>query len=213
MPIRTNRGRAAVYRRLWGWPLRSPRHLVVALVVVVVLAIAVAIVTAHANKSTKQRAGGGGDVIATFSPSVLQTPSVGVPGLGSPGATSGGTSGAPSATRLVSPPETPKSAPAAPAALAVINAWGREWVNHPIGMTNAQWLAQLKPYTTSEFLPQMSTVDVSNIDATEVTGAPVATKSFTSSVEALLPTNAGKLDITAISTPQGWQVSAYMEAS
>jgi hypothetical protein len=216
MPIRTNRGRAAVYRRLWGWPLRSPRHLVVALVVVVVLAIAVAVVTAHANKSTTQRASGGGDVIATFSTSVLQTPSVGVPGLGAPattGATTGGTSGAPSATRLISPTETPKPAAAAPAALAVINAWGKEWVNHPIGMTNAQWLAQLKPYTTSEFLPQMSTVDVSNIDATEVTGAPTATKSFTSSVEALLPTNAGKLDITAISTPQGWQVSAYTEAS
>src|SRR5699024_5037019 len=33
MPIRTNRGRAAVYRRLWGAPMRSPRHLAVTVVV------------------------------------------------------------------------------------------------------------------------------------------------------------------------------------
>lgn len=42
MPIRTHRGRSAVYRQVWGWPLRSHRHLAAALVgllaVVVVLA-------------------------------------------------------------------------------------------------------------------------------------------------------------------------------
>jgi hypothetical protein len=211
MPIRTNRGRAAVYRRLWGWPLRSPRHLVVSLVVLVVLAIAIAVLTAHATASSKQRRATGGTVITSVNPSVLVTAPV--DGGATDGTTNGTTSGAPSVTRLPSAPETPKSAPAAAAALAVIDQWGKEWVNHPIGMTNAQWLAQLKPYTTPEFLPVMSSVDVSNIDATEVTGAPKATKSFTSSVEALLPTNAGQLDITAIATPQGWQVSAYTEAS
>ena len=41
MPIRTNRGRAAVYRRLWGWPLRSPRHLVVALIQMVLILVAI----------------------------------------------------------------------------------------------------------------------------------------------------------------------------
>jgi hypothetical protein len=214
MPIRTNRGRAAVYRRLWGWPLRSPRHLVVSLIVFIVLAIAVAVITAHATANSRhQRATSGGTSITSVDPSILvTTPFDGGSGIsGAP--PNGSTTGTPSATRLTTPPETPKSAPASAAALAVINQWGKEWVNHPIGMTNAQWLAQLKPYTTPEFLPVMSSVDVSNIDATEVTGAPKATESFTSSVEALLPTNAGQLDITAISTPQGWQVSAYTEAS
>jgi hypothetical protein len=211
MPIRTNRGRAAVYRRLWGWPLRSPRHLVVSLIVFVALAIAIAVVTAHATASSKQHRATGGTAITSVNPSVLVTAPV--DGVTTDGTTNGTTGGSPSATRLAGPPETPKSAPAAAGALAVIDQWGKEWVNHPIGMTNAQWLAQLKPYTTPEFLPVMSSVDVSNIDATEVTGAPRATKSFTSSVEALLPTNAGQLDITAISTPQGWQVSAYTEAS
>lgn len=41
MPIRTNRGRAAVYRQVWGWPLRSPRHLAATLGVVAVLAAGV----------------------------------------------------------------------------------------------------------------------------------------------------------------------------
>lgn len=204
MPIRTNRGRAAVYRRLWGWPLRSPRHLISALVGLVVVAIAVAIVTAHATTSRRVASGGndnGGNVVITS-----EVPT-GLP------STSGEPSTTSVPTRLTTPPETPTSAKPAPAALAVIDAWGKAWVNHPVGMTNAAWLAQLRPYTTSEFLPQMSSVDVANIDATEVTGKPAATNSYTSSVEALLPTNAGKLDITAIATPTGWLVSSYTEAS
>ena len=131
--------------------------------------------------------------------------------LGGQGGTSAGTATAPVTTLATAP--TPSSAPPSAAALAVIDAWGKAWVNHPVGMTNAQWLAQLKPYTTAEFLPVMSSVDVANINATEVTGPPKATKSYVSSLEALLPTNAGQLDITAIDTPQGWQVSSYTEAS
>jgi hypothetical protein len=104
------------------------------------------------------------------------------------------------------------SAPPAQAALDVIQTWGRLWVNHPAGMTTAQWLAQLAPYSTPDLPPQMATVDLANISATQVTGPPVATKSFTSSVEATLPTNAGSLDITAIATPQRWLVSTYLKA-
>jgi hypothetical protein len=209
MPIRTNRGRAAVYRRLWGWPLRSPRHLFGAFVGIVVVAIAIAIVAAHTGSSAKgtTAAGPSGVVITSEEPTPLSTAPAGA-GLGSTDTTA-----TPSVTRLTAPPEIPVSAPPPPAALAVIDAWGKAWVTHPVGMTNAQWLAQLKPYTTSEFLPQMSSVDVANIDATEVTGVPKATNSYTGSVEALLPTNAGKLDIVVISTPQGWQVSSYTEAS
>jgi hypothetical protein len=207
MPIRTNRGRAAVYRRLWGWPLRSPRHLIVGAVGLVVVAIAVAVVTARAGGSGGHRTTGNGNVAIT---SEVPTPVSALGGQGGP-TTGTGTANTPVTTLATAP--TPMSAPPSPAALAVIDAWGKAWVNHPVGMTNAQWLAQLKPYTTAEFLPVMSSVDVANINATEVTGAPKATKSYVSSLEALLPTNAGQLDITAIDTPQGWQVSSYTEAS
>ena len=43
MPIRTNRGRAAVYRRLWGWPLRSPRHLAASIIIFVVVVVALGV--------------------------------------------------------------------------------------------------------------------------------------------------------------------------
>lgn len=201
MPIRTNRGRAAVYRRLWGWPLRSPRHLVVTIIGIVILAIAIAVLT--------QRAGASG----------RHTPTVGAFGdtsMATATATPGGTSSVtatPSitATRLSSPPPPPSVTPPALAVL-VIRGWAQRWVNHPVGMTNQQWLDQLRPYTTAEFLPVMSSIDVSNIAATQITGDPRIVKSYADSVEALVPTNAGRLDITAINTPQGWLVATYTEA-
>lgn len=207
MPIRTNRGRAAVYRRLWGWPLRSPGHLVVTLIGVVVLAVVIGIVAARLHGTAKPAATGSGVFDTTTNGTTATTPA----GTSGPGGTSdtAPTTTPPAISRLASPPETPQSAPPAPAALDVINTWGKLWVNHPVGMTTQQWLAQLQPYTTPELLPQMSSVDLANIDATAVTGAPSATKSFTDSVEATLPTNAGQLDITAIDTPQGWLVSSY----
>jgi hypothetical protein len=177
---------------------------VVTLIAVAVLAIAIAVVTANANSGRHPTPAGGG------ASDVLTTPAL-PSNFGSEPPTASATN-VPSVTRLASPPETPTSAPPAPAALSVIDAWGRAWVNHPVGMTNAQWLAQLKPYTTQEFLPVMDSVDVANIDATQITGQPRATKSYTSSVEALLPTNGGELDITAIATPGGWLVSEYTEA-
>jgi hypothetical protein len=207
MPIRTNRGRAAVYRRLWGWPLRSPRHLIVGAVVLVAIAIAIAVVTARVSGSGGPAAASNGNVAIT---SEVPTP---IGALGGNGGTATSTSTTSTPVTTLATPPTPVSAPPSPAALAVIDTWGKAWVDHPVGMTNAQWLAQLKPYTTAEFLPVMSSVDVTNINATQVTGPPHATNSYVSSLEALLPTNAGQLDITAIATPQGWQVSSYTEAS
>ncbi|HEY4021695.1 MAG TPA: hypothetical protein VGM75_23610 [Pseudonocardiaceae bacterium] len=204
MPIRTNRGRAAVYRRLWAWPLRSPGHLVGAIVIVIVLGIAIAIGIARIHPSSPTH---------TASPFGSSTsapaPASGAINTNAPPATN---SAEPS-TRLSTPPETPVSAPPAPAALQVVQEWGSAWVNHPVNMTSQQWLAQLQPYTEPEILPQLATVDLANIPATQVTGPATAINSYTSSVVALLPTNGGNLQITVVSTPQGWQVSDYTNAS
>ncbi|HEX3780866.1 MAG TPA: hypothetical protein VHX38_14455 [Pseudonocardiaceae bacterium] len=204
MPIRTNRGRAAVYRRLWGWPLRSPRHLVGAIVGLIVIAIAVAIGLSHLHSGSTNHSADFTN--PSFSSIANAPPSSQV--LAPPAA---GTSEP--TTRLASPPETPSSAPPAPEALQVVQEWGQAWVNHPVGMTNQQWLAQLQPYTEPEFLPQLASVNLANIPATQVTGPASSITSYTSSVVALLPTNGGNLQITVVSTPQGWQVSAYTEAS
>ncbi|HEX3790724.1 MAG TPA: hypothetical protein VHW44_22880 [Pseudonocardiaceae bacterium] len=206
MPIRTNRGRAAVYRRLWGWPLRSPRHLVATGIGVVVLAIAIAVAINHGVHHNKP-----GVSATASSSSAGATTSAGLSD-GTSASSGGSTTTTPEQTRLTGVP-SPANAPTPPAALGVINLWGRAWVNHPVGMTDQQWLNQLAPYTTPEFLPQMNTVDVTNIAATAVTGQPVVVNSYTGSVEATLATNAGSLDITVILTPQGWQVSTYNQAS
>jgi hypothetical protein len=207
MPIRTNRGRAAVYRRLWGWPLRSPRHLIGAIVGIAVIAIAIAIGLNHLHPSSSHAANSAASTTVQFS--TVQLPSTSSINTAAPPQTN---SNEPS-TRLSTAPESPVSAPASPQALQVVTAWGDAWVNHPVNMTNQQWLAQLQPYTEPEILAQLASVNLANIPATQVTGQAAAISSYTSSVVALLPTNGGNLQITVVSTPQGWQVSDYRNAS
>jgi len=198
MPIRTNRGRAAVYRRLWGFPLRSPRHLVATGIAVAVLitAIGIAVPQFLGNK--------GGD--QGPAPVQIRDPA-------STRQSSAGPSSMPMSTRLTAPLVQPTSAAPNPDALNTAKVWAQAWVNHPAGITNAQWLDGLRPYTTEEFLPQMSTVDPANIPATRVTGDPVATTSYTSSLQAVVPTDGPKLSITVSQTPAGWRVSGYDQAS
>ena len=199
MPIRTNRGRAAVYRRLWGFPLRSPRHLAGTAIAVAVLVIAIGLVVPRflGNK-------GGND--QGPAPMQIKDPA-------STGQTSGAPTSAPMSTRLTAPLVLPTSAAPNPDALNTAKLWAQAWVNHPAGITNAQWLDGLRPYTTDEFLPQMSTVDPANIPATRVTGDPVVSSSFTSSVQVVIPTDGPKLSITVSQTPAGWRVAEYDQAS
>jgi len=115
-------------------------------------------------------------------------------------------------TRLPSATQTPTPADADPAALDVVDTWARRWVNHPSGITNEEWLEPLRALTTEEFLTEMATVEPGNIDATKVTGPPVTTASYTSSLEATVPTDAGALAITVVETPEGWRVAFYEPA-
>ncbi|OXM68594.1 MULTISPECIES: hypothetical protein [Amycolatopsis] len=198
MPIRTNRGRAAVYRRIWGFPLRSPAHLVGTAVAVIVLIVAIGIVVPQLL-GNPNRSGP--------TPVRIQDPGAG----SSP--TSAGSSPAPMSTRLTAPLLQPTSAAPDPAALRIAKQWATAWATHPDGITNAQWLDGLRPLTTEEYLPEMSTVDPANIPATRVTGEPTVTKSYTSSVEVLVPTDGPKLSITVAKTPSGWLVTGYDQAS
>ncbi|WP_329071924.1 hypothetical protein [Amycolatopsis sp. NBC_01480] len=196
MPIRTNRGRAAVYRRLWGWPLRSPRHLAGTLVFLAILVTALGIVLPKTMGKP-----------AAAQPGPSATSSVPRPGLAAPVAT-------PSTlpTRLSSPLATPTSAPPNPEAVNVAKQWATAWVNHPAGISNADWLNGMRALTTDEFLPVMSTVDPSNIPATRLTGDPAVTSSYTSSVQVVVPTDGPKLSITVVNTGAGWRVADYDQA-
>jgi hypothetical protein len=204
MPIRTNRGRAAVYRRLWGWPMRSPRHLATVVFAVAVVVIAAGIIIPQLTGSNDRTPGAAADTTTGSSTTGAPSTSGGTPDV--PGAT-GATANLP--TRITSPPQTPTSAPPSPEALEVAESWGRAWVNHPEGVTTDQWLSGLRPFTTEEQLTEMATVEPANIAATEVTGPPEAVESFTSSVKVKLPTNAGELLVTVIERPDGWRVTFY----
>jgi hypothetical protein len=205
MPIRTNRGRAAVYRRLWGWPMRSPRHLAVLVFVVAALVLAAGIVvprlTGSGNGTPGAAAESSNDISTTPSaPGASSTPDA--PGVSDPSSGS-------LQTRITSPPVTPTSAAPAPEALDVADSWARAWVDHPAGITNEQWLDKLRPFTDEEYLVEMATVEPANIVATKVNGQPAVVESFTSSVKVKISTDDGDLLITVIDTPDGWRVSFY----
>lgn len=205
MPIRTNRGRAAVYRRLWGWPMRSPRHLTIVVFVVAVLVIAIGIAVPQLTGGNKP----GGGAAAESSNNTSSTPST--PGTTNTPGVTGSASDLP--TRITSVPSAPTSAPADPDALDVADSWGRAWVNHPEGTTAEEWLDELRPFTTEEQLTEMATVEPGNIGATKVTGDAEVVESFTSSVKVELPTDDGNLLITVIDTPDGWRVAFYEQVT
>src|SRR5690606_13249687 len=192
MPIRTNRGRAAVYRRIWGAPLRSPKHLIATVVVLVILITAVGFLLPRVlpkdpdRREPERQLAGVSEQTETSRPEVTET-------------------------RLTESPLTPKSAPPAQAALVAARKWAQAWVDHPRGTTQAKWLAGMRPYTTEEFLPQLKTVDVRNIPATKVVGPVRATDSPTSPVEVSIPTAGPTLLVPLIKRPGGWRVNQCSE--
>lgn len=198
MPIRSPRGRAAAYRAIWQWPLRSPGRLAVTVVVLGALVFGLVHLAGQVG-------GGTGDG--------------GAPGPGQGGrwdAGGSGVSATPTPTMLPPVPElTPEAQPldqAPPQALEVARVWTSAWVNHPEGTTSQQWLAGLRPYTTDEFLGVLAGVDPVNIPASRVTGPATPTRVAEKSVEVDVPTDALRLTILVVDTDAGWKVSRYDRA-
>jgi len=199
MPIRTNRGRAAVYRRLWGWPLRSPRHLITAVVGFVVVVAVLAIAVAKLSGPKPQPAAAPGtDTSTTTTENVVQAP---------PPSTETTTSG-PLPTRLPAPP-SPSTAAPDPQALDIAVRWTTAWANHPAGVSTYQWLQGLRPYTTEEYMTIMESIDPANVPATKVTGPATSISAVAGSIDVRVPTDGGPLAVTLIKTGDGWRVTHY----
>ncbi|MBA8825545.1 hypothetical protein FHX42_002896 [Saccharopolyspora lacisalsi] len=197
MPIRTHRGRAAVYRRLWGWPLRSPKHLIVAVVLFVAAASGVGLLLPEPPQGSAAREEGRGVGSTRISD-------------GSPTESASSTSSLESSPPSISvPTESPKQAPPNPDGLATVEAWGKQWIKHAPGTTSSQWLERLKPYTTPEFITQMATINPANIAATKITGPVTATSSTATAMRVRLPTDAGVIEVRVVDTDQGWRVANY----
>jgi hypothetical protein len=196
MPIRTNRGRAAVYRRLWGWPLRSPNHLIATIVGFAVLVFVLSFVVPNVGK--RSSAAG---------------PLTGAAGSSAPGQVGVLPSGVPSIslpTKAAPPSPNPPSAAVDPNAQLTAENWAEAWSTHPAGITNEQWLAKLKPYTTEEKLPTMSSVDPANLPDGGLTGTVKARESHAESAVFEVGLKAGgKLVMTLVKRDGEWRVHEY----
>src|SRR4051794_26764831 len=128
MPIRTNRGRAAVYRKLWGWPMRSPRHLIAAFLVAFVLVLAIGLLVPRLLGAGGSAATGAGTGAATST--TAAAPATGTAPVAQ-------TPAAPQSslpTRITAPSQARTPAPPSPKAIEVATRWAKAWVNHPMGM-------------------------------------------------------------------------------
>ncbi|MEU6128166.1 hypothetical protein ABZ805_03230 [Saccharopolyspora sp. NPDC047091] len=192
MPIRTHRGRAAVYRRLWGWPLRSPKHLVTAVIVLAAVATAVGLMLPEPPLARNYR----------YQPDGTEQQAAPAP-----------PSPTPAPPRISVPNTPPAPVPPDPAGLRVVEAWGAKWATHPPGTPAGKWVESLRPYTTDEFITVMTSVDPANVPSTRITGPAVSLSSTANSIAARLPTDAGDIEVDVMRTEQGWRVSGYNKVS
>ncbi|MBW0129133.1 hypothetical protein I4I82_15805 [Pseudonocardia oceani] len=202
MPIRSPRGRAAAYRTIWQWPLRSPARLAVSAGVLLAVVLAVSAVLGRVAP----------DPAPTASPS--STTGTRAPQTTAPS----GASRTPTPTALPPIPElTPSPLPvssAPAAALDVAAQWAAAWVRPPDGTPPAQWLEGLRPLTTDEYLGVLATVDPSAVPATRVTGAPSAQRVAAGSVDVAVQTDALTLVVLVVLTEDGvWRVADYDRAA
>ncbi|GAA3684866.1 hypothetical protein C8D88_1011889 [Lentzea atacamensis] len=196
MPIRTNRGRAAVYRRLWGWPLRSPRHLAASIIIFVVVVVALGVIIPRVLDRKPATPTVAGQSSSQQPNQVGQLPS----------------SGASLPTKAPAPSNSAKAAPPAADAQVTAELWAETWIKPPPNNDVNQWLKELEEYTTPEFLAQMATIDPRNVPD-KLTDKVVAVSSTTSSVDFEVPTDLGKVRITLVKSPGGkWLVNSYTKA-
>jgi hypothetical protein len=202
VPIRSPRGRAAAYRAVWQWPLRSPARLAVTAAVVLAVVVGVSTALTALNPPTPDGATSatGSDPVGTGTPRAAQP-------------TTRGTR-TPTPTALPPVPElTPSPRPLSSApgvALQVASTWSAAWVRPPEGTTAEQWLEGLRPTTTQEYLGVLATVDPAVIPATRVTGEPRPVSVAVNTVEVEVPTDALTLLVLVVRTEAGdWRVSGY----
>ena len=189
MPIRTHRGRAAVYRTFWGWPLRSPRHLAGAGLVLAVIAAGLALALPD---------DGPGPATAAPSSTARENPFDPASRAQLPG------------VRPADPGPTRSRPPDAPAEVrGVAEAWVRAFLNAPDGITAAQWAEQMRPYTTEEIFPVIQSIDPANVPEAQVIGDPRTVSSGAGKAEVDVSTTAVVVRLLLVPTPAGWRVASF----
>ncbi|MGH3766932.1 MAG: hypothetical protein ACRDS0_04465 [Pseudonocardiaceae bacterium] len=198
MPIRTHRGRAAVYRKFWGWPVRSPRHLTGTVLAVVVIAASVGLVLPDNHRRSA------GHTTPLGSPRISSSTAVPTPALADLGT-----------VRATRPPAANSPAPGTPApgaALTVARSWVNAFLTVPKGITATRWVEQLRPFTTDELFPELRSIDPANVPAAQIVEAPRTVSVSAGSAEVDVPTTAVVVRLLLVSTPAGWRVASYERA-
>lgn len=202
MPIRSPRGRAAAYRGVWQWPLRSPARLLASVAVVLAVAFGVSAGIAAAG-------GGGGPGGIGLVP----LPPPGSTGRAAPPPPVGGARVPPTLSPV--PDLTAGALPiseAPPAALDVASRWVSAWLRPPAGTTTQAWVDGLRDLTTEEYLETFVVVDPANIPATRVTGDTRPVRVSSGSVEVEVPTDALTLVVLVVDRGSGWRVAGHTVA-
>lgn len=189
MPIRTHRGRAAVYRKFWGAPVRSPKHLAVTVLALVIIVIGAQWALPHNRASMVGAAPSRSPQVSSVAPA---------PGSASTGADTV------RRPRVLSP-----TSPAPAAALAVARSWVQAFLTVPQGITPARWVEQLRPYTTDDLFPQLQSINPANVPVAQITGQLRTVSVGEDSAEVDVPTTAVVVRLLLVSTPAGWRVASY----
>lgn len=203
MPIRSSRGRAAAYRAVWQWPLRSPARLTITVLVLLAVVLGVSTLLTAVNPPSEPSptaAASSTPRSRPAAPSSSRTPSTSAPTALPPVPDL-----APSALPVASAPQ---------AALDVAARWSAAWVRPPDGTPAEAWIEGLRPSTTEEYLGVLATVDPSQIPATRVTGGPRALRVAANSVDVEVQTDVLTLLVLVVRTEDGeWRVSDYDRAA
>lgn len=196
MPIRTNRGRAAALRKLWGWPLRSSRHLGASIVVLILLGVGITTAAAQFGGNAAPAAQEATET-TTSVPSSATTSSTSA-------ASTPNSTGSTTAAPTTSAPATDPVAEANTVVRSFMSAW-----TQASGKTSETWVDSLAPHTVPEYLVQLRTVDPSRLGAISLTSPATPASTSASVIEWDQPTSIGTVKVTTVLYQGKWLVKRY----
>lgn len=204
MPIRSDRGRNAVSRAFWTWPLRSWRHFAVVAAGAVVATASVATAVGSTDRAEPDSRASSVSVPPQTSSTTTwainpttrpQPPTSAAPSSTSTAPTSSRTERW--STRAVGPVESATE-------------FVKRWVRPHVGIDAATWRERLMPYVVPEARVDLASIDPRNIPATKLTGKPKLASRGETVAAVRVPTDAGPVKVSLLRQTAGrWLVSEW----
>lgn len=205
MPIRTNRGRAAALRRLWGWPMRSTRHLLSAALAMVTVVLATGGIAAGSDwlgSSQDQHQ----PAPHASAPSSTEAPSPSPSEAPSSETEEGSTSPRPSQTPS---PREPGRAAHDPRAAKTAVAFAETFAHHPPEMPHQEWVKRVEPHVMPESRGLLGTIDPRSLDVNRVVDPPQVSQAGDAVARVTVPTDTHPLSVRVVQVGGQWQVRSW----